>query len=183
MLTLLSHSRSGRFVSGCDQVFVCWKMRTTTELSWFHAWGALETWLCCQSPQVQAQLGLMAWTAVGAAHQLRWQSRAVRAVMSLQRSHWWKMVNQEDVSQCWGVFVLANLCCVDSVLCVSDEPDDVGIVPSAPFLLLPISVTGLVLTTKYHSLIADSNRVYSCSYDLISPWLCFYWVMAKSTKN
>lgn len=52
-----------------------------------------------------------------------------------------------------GVFVLANLCCGDSVVCVTEEQDNVGIVPSAFSLLLPISVTRLVLTTKYHSLI------------------------------
>lgn len=34
-----------------------------------------------------------------------------------------------------------------------NERDDVGIVPSALFVLVPISVTGLILTTKYHSLI------------------------------
>lgn len=84
------------------------------------------------------------------------------------------MVTEEDVSQCWGVFMLGNLCCVDSVLCVTDERDDVGMVPSALFVLLPVSVTSLVLTMKYHSLIGTVIEGtlcvhIECSYDLISP--------------
>lgn len=84
------------------------------------------------------------------------------------------MVSQEAMSQSWAVFMLANHCYEDPVLCVTDERDDVGIVLSALFMLLPISVTGLVLAVKHHSLIADSNRVYLCNYDLISPQPCFY---------
>lgn len=54
---------------------------------------------------------------------------------------------------------------------VTDERDDVGIFPSALLVLLPICVTGLVLTVKYHILVADSNTAYSRSCYLISPAL------------
>ena len=57
---------------------------------------------------------------------------------------------------------------------VTDERDDVGIFPSALLVLLLICVTGLVLTVKYPTLIADSNRAYSRCCDLISLQPCFY---------
>lgn len=78
---------------------------------------------------------------------------------------------------CWQTLVVRT-----PRKCVTDEWDDVGIFPSALLVLLPICVTGWVLTVKY-GLIADSNRAYLCSCDLISlqPWFC--WVIAKSTSK
>lgn len=64
---------------------------------------------------------------------------------------------------CWQAFVVWA-----QLKRVTDEQGDVGIFPSALLLLLLICVTGLVLTVKYHTLVADSNRAYSHSCDLIT---------------
>lgn len=49
-----------------------------------------------------------------------------------------------------------------------------GVFSSALLVLLPICVTGLVLTVKYGTLVADSNRADSLSCDLISLQPCVY---------
>lgn len=157
MLVLLSHSRSGRFVSGCDQVFGCWEVRTTTELSWFCVWGGSDDSCVARAPKCRHSLGW--WHEV--LSELHDSSEGKARLWELSRLFRGHADGKWSVRRMclWCVCAGKPLLCGLRVKCVTDERDDVGIVPSALFVLLPISVIGLVLTMKYHSLIADNNSV------------------------
>lgn len=174
--------RSLRFVTECVWMSGAWGPQQN--LASYVSAGPLRWWLHCQSPQVQAESSLMQALLLELDNSLRQLNQAVKAVCSQSSCISSEvMLVEEDLSAGYGCLcTVVYLCWQTFVVWTlrkhgTDEGDDVGIVPSAQYFCQ--SVTGLVLTVKYHTLVADSNRAYLNSYDLISlrPW--FYWVTVK----
>lgn len=183
MLTLLSHSRSGRFVSGLDQVFGCRRWGPQQNLAGFMSRGALERLGCVtRAPRCRHSQGWWHKLLSELHHSSDGKAR-LWELAPLFRGHTdgkWSVrgMSLSAGCVCTGKPLLWGLRGVCYRRTRQRGNCSICFLPTCANQCNTFGFDYEV--SQSHT---GSNRVYLCSYDLISPQPCFYWVMAKSTKK